>query len=215
MRFRGRPSPALVVAVLALFVAASGGAWAAGGVPGTGDGTSMAQKKKKKKKAKAKRGPRGKRGLKGPSGGNGAQGPRGAAGFQGARGAQGPQGPIGPSAAFNRRQAGPLSIAAAIEPAVIGTNLSVPTGSYVVNVSMDLAGNQAGQIVSCDLRLNNNPLAEGTVRTSGAVFGHMMTLTGATTNGGNLRVACAVDVGSAQARTISMTAIRVGSLTTP
>jgi Collagen triple helix repeat (20 copies) len=73
------PSPAMIVACVALFAALGGTGYAAGNL--VHKATASA--------AKAKRGPRGKRG---PAG---AQGPIGAPGPKGATGAEGPQGPKG------------------------------------------------------------------------------------------------------------------------
>jgi hypothetical protein len=72
------PSPALVVAMLALFVALGGTGYAASQVGG-GDHAVAAKKK-------VKRGPRGPRGLRGPQG---LQGDKGAPGTPGAKGANG------------------------------------------------------------------------------------------------------------------------------
>jgi hypothetical protein len=108
-----RPSPALVVAVLALLVALSGTAVAAGVVPLakralTADKAKLANNAKKlggltaTQLSARMRGPRGVAGPQGPKGDPGPAGPLGAAGPQGATGATGPkgdQGPAGPATA--------------------------------------------------------------------------------------------------------------------
>ena len=85
MRKFATPSPALVISMVALFVALGGTGYAASQAGG-GD---HAAKVKKINVKHGKRGPRGLRGLTGPRGAQGAQGPRGATGAQGARGADG------------------------------------------------------------------------------------------------------------------------------
>ena len=83
------PSPALVIACLALFVALGGSGYAATHMA-SGKARAVAASSKS-----AKWGPRGKRGPAGPAGAAGpvaAQGERGPAGAAGARGPQGPQG---------------------------------------------------------------------------------------------------------------------------
>ena len=100
------PRPALVIASIALFVALSGGAFAAGIVPlarhavtaGTATnalklgGKTPAQIKASLRGARGLQGPRGSQGPAGPKGDTGAAGPSGP---QGATGSQGPQGPKG------------------------------------------------------------------------------------------------------------------------
>ena len=79
-----RPSPALVIACVALFVAASGGAWAA-----TTTQTGTRATTATPGKPKMKRGPRGFRGRQGPAGHRGVRGPAGLAGTPGLAGAPG------------------------------------------------------------------------------------------------------------------------------
>jgi Collagen triple helix repeat (20 copies) len=85
MRKLATPSPALVISMVALFVALGGTGYAASQAGG-GDHAAAAKKNNVKH---GKRGPRGLRGLTGPRGAQGAQGPQGATGAQGARGADG------------------------------------------------------------------------------------------------------------------------------
>jgi hypothetical protein len=98
------PSPALVIAVLALFVALGGTAVAAGVVPLakralTADKAKVADNAKKlggktpRQIAAQMRGPRGVAGTQGPKG---ETGPAGPAGPQGSAGPQGPKGATGP-----------------------------------------------------------------------------------------------------------------------
>ena len=85
MRKLATPSPALVISMVALFVALGGTGYAASQAGG-GDHAAAAKKTNVKH---GKRGPRGLRGLTGPRGAPGTQGPQGATGAQGARGAAG------------------------------------------------------------------------------------------------------------------------------
>jgi hypothetical protein len=105
-RVRRLPSPALVVAVAALFLALTGGAVAAGIVPlarhaHTADSATVARNAKHlggKTAAEIAASVRGPRGLQGPAGlvgPAGAAGPTGPKGDIGATGAPGPQGPAG------------------------------------------------------------------------------------------------------------------------
>jgi hypothetical protein len=76
---RSYPSPALIIACLALFVAMGGTGYAATQLP-SGQGLATASK------SAAKRGPRGPRGPQGPEGLQGLQGPQGIPGTPGKAG---------------------------------------------------------------------------------------------------------------------------------
>jgi hypothetical protein len=80
MRKFATQSPALAIAMLALFVALGGTGYAASQASGGGDHATAA------KKSKAKRGPRGPRGFRGPQGLQGSQGPQGTPGTNGVKG---------------------------------------------------------------------------------------------------------------------------------
>lgn len=106
MRLR-LPRPATVIAVIALFAALSGGAWASGVVPlarhaYTADRATNSKKLGGKTLAQLRaslrgaRGPAGPAGTTGPAGATGPAGPAGPKGDTGSTGAQGPQGPTGP-----------------------------------------------------------------------------------------------------------------------
>lgn len=90
-RFREQLGTAgLIVAIVALVAALTGGAIAA-----TSDSGQATASAKGKSKAKAKQGPRGKPGKPGPAGPAGPQGPAGAKGDNGAAGANGKDGTNG------------------------------------------------------------------------------------------------------------------------
>lgn len=106
------PSPAMIIALLALFIAMGGSAYAAFNLPANSVGTKqikngavnsekvkdyslLARDFKPGQLATGARGPQGATGGRGPQGATGAQGPQGATGPQGPRGATGPQGTQG------------------------------------------------------------------------------------------------------------------------
>lgn len=107
---RHRPSPALVIACLALAVALGGTSYAAVTLPRNSVGTAQLKRnavtsvKVKNfsllrtdfKRGQLPAGPRGPQGLQGPQGPQGLQGPKGDKGDQGIQGIQGIQGPPGP-----------------------------------------------------------------------------------------------------------------------
>jgi Collagen triple helix repeat (20 copies) len=95
MRRRALPSPAMVVALMALFVALGGTGYAASGAL-SDDSSPQATVARRGRRA-SNRGPRGFRGFRGATG---ATGPAGPAGAQGTQGTQGPAGPAGTAKAF-------------------------------------------------------------------------------------------------------------------
>ena len=117
------PSPALVIALIALFVALGGTGYAASQVGG--DHATAAKKTKVKQ---GKRGPRGPRGPQGPRGLQGLTGPQGP---QGAQGPQGPQGATGPQGAAGSPASGML----------LGRGVNVPAGTSFLAPSGQLASN--------------------------------------------------------------------------
>jgi hypothetical protein len=98
---RHRPSPAMVVALIALFVTLGGVGYAAVTLPRNSVGAAQLKKgavtppKVAKKTIALFRGQRGPRGAAGDRGPQGAQGPQGPVGAQGPSGAAGPAGPSG------------------------------------------------------------------------------------------------------------------------
>jgi hypothetical protein len=105
------PSPALVIAMLALFVALGGTGYAASQAGG-GDHATTA------KKTKVKRGPRGPRGLRGPQGPQGKDGTQGPAGKNGANG----------SSAFGALLGRGVNVPA-------GTSFLAPSGQLAANAN--------------------------------------------------------------------------------
>jgi hypothetical protein len=98
-------NPSTAIAILALILATTGGAFAAsspgksgsGSGSGSGGGKPNTETLASAARAKSKAGPRGKTGPKGPAGAKGATGPAGAAGAAGAAGGKGETGPQGPA----------------------------------------------------------------------------------------------------------------------
>ena len=97
---RFRPSPALIVACLALALSLGGVSYAALRLPANSVGSRQVINgsllKADFKSGQLARGARGLRGLAGAAGPAGPAGPAGAAGAQGVQGVQGVQGPAGP-----------------------------------------------------------------------------------------------------------------------
>lgn len=101
MHRRAMPSPAMVIALIALFVALGGTGYAASGA--LNDGGSAQATAAARRGRRSHRGPRGFRGGTGATGPAGPQGPagqQGPAGPQGPQGAQGQQGSAGTAKAF-------------------------------------------------------------------------------------------------------------------
>ncbi len=189
-----RPSPALIVAAIALFVAIGGGAWAATGSPNS---ARSARATNPKASTTASRGPRG---------------PRGYRGYRGYRG------PAGPSDGFVINVAPQQRLDAGSDTKVAQLSLTV-RGSYIVTAATELAGNAATtlNLASCTLLQNSNPVAEGSadLPANVAAFDEEMTLTAAvdTGNGSNVSLTCNPD-GLGFARHVVITAVRVGTLHT-
>lgn len=87
MRRRTMPSPAMVIALIALFVALGGTGYAATSLTANGSATTAAARRHH-------------RSLRGPRGFRGRTGPQGPVGPQGPQGAQGVQGPAGTAKAY-------------------------------------------------------------------------------------------------------------------
>ena len=200
-----RPSPALIVAAIALFVAIGGGAWAA-----TGSTKSARYARATNPKASiASRGPRGRRGPRG------FRGPRGSTGL---RGSTGGQGPAGPSDGFVINVPQQQGLTAGSDTRIAQLSLNVG-GSYIVTAVTELAGNASASLnlASCTLLQNANPVAVGSadLPPGVAAFDDEMTLTAAvgTSNGTNVSLTCNPD-GLGFARHVVITAVRVGTLHT-
>jgi hypothetical protein len=162
-RVRGHLSVANVVAGTALFVALSGGAYAAtiaGFVSGSGriqgcvksNGTLTVVKAGKKC---AKHTTSLVFNAKGAAGAPGAKGAGGAAGAQGATGATGVTGPAGSAGAANgfSTQTSPTALIVVLGvgiPTPVGS-MAVPAGNFVVHADVQVENSGANSVVSCVL----------------------------------------------------------------
>ena len=215
-----RPSPALIVAAIALFVAIGGGAWAATGSPKS----ARYARATNPKASIASRGPRGRRGPRGFRGQRGFTGLLGSTGATGGQGPAGPpgstggQGPAGPSDGFVINVPQQQGLTAGSDTRIAQLSLNVG-GSYIVTAATELAGNASASLnlASCTLLQNANPVAVGSadLPPSVAAFDDEMTLTAAvdTSNGTNVSLTCNPD-GLGFARDVVITAVRVGTLHT-
>ena len=154
---RSLPSPALVIACLALFVALGGTGYAATQLS-EGQGQATASKK-----AKGKQGPRGPKGPKGAKGATGATGApgtsglpgqKGAAGASGATGAAGVPGERGPSdGAFASVEGGNTEIGKSAGEAKAIVSLPLTAGKWIVTGAASLT-NVSGKLHSAWCSLN-------------------------------------------------------------
>jgi hypothetical protein len=150
------PSPALIVAMIALFVSLTGTGMAAkafltGGdiIDGSLTGKDIKQgsilkadlKKGVIPKLSAARGARGATGPQGPGGPQGPQGPGGPQGPQGAQGGPGPQGPPGPSNGYEQKLSAAVNGTSGVNRTLTLSNL--PAGAYAI-FGKALIGTTAG-----------------------------------------------------------------------
>jgi len=154
------PSPAMIVAVIALIAALGGTGYAAStlthGKSPSASAAAKKKKKKKKKKRKGRRGPRGPRGFRGPVG---PQGPKGATGAAGATG------PTGPSGTGTIQQSGLVK--------ATGTS-GGNSVTLVTNGSLQVLGvctKSGGGTVSAVIQLKNNGGSAASVQDNGHTSG--------------------------------------------
>jgi len=115
------------------------------------------------------------------------------------------------SEGFATSQPGQIALTAATSTTIASLNLPAG-GSYIVIATAELGNNAAtANLVGCQLRENGTLLASGAANLAPlAVFSQETALTGAS-GGGTVTLACEPEKG-AQARNRVMTAVRVGSL---
>jgi hypothetical protein len=135
MRWWKAPSPALVISLIALFVALGGTTYAATSLPKNSVGTAQLKKGAVTKQKISKKTIGALRGSRGPQGPKGDQGIQGAKGDQGIQGAKGDTGPRGPSDAYSTTT--PF--------------LTVPAGNYVVQAKEGLTGGTGAVELDCTL----------------------------------------------------------------
>ena len=139
---RSIPSPAFVIACVALFVAMGGTGYAATQFAAGQEGATAS-------KAKAKRGPRGKAGPAGP------------AGAKGATGSQGPKGDTGPagantSSAFAQNAAVISSIGGTLVPMVTTSITTHSTGNILASGSVELFGETSDEKATCRIKIGTS-----------------------------------------------------------
>ena len=185
-----RPSPALVVATIALFIAGGGGAWAASDHGSTGP---------RRAHAASSTGPRG---------------PRGPRGFTGKTGARGQAGAPGPSNGFVVSVPQTQPLVAGDDTTVV--QLSLPaSGSFVVTAATSLGNATTSENpVSCTLLQNANPVGAAAANLPGeTLFAATVTIPAAVNaaNGRNIQLSCNPD-SAANVRASVITAVQVGTL---
>src|SRR3954454_16589318 len=135
-----RPSPALLLALIALFVALGGASYAAVTINGKSikNGTITGKKIKNRTLTTKKLSTSAVKSLRGQTGARGTQGPQGLPGSSGAKGDKGDKGDPGPSAAFSahREAISPPVLPASADTTVV--TLAVPAGKYAINAKVDM-----------------------------------------------------------------------------
>ncbi|HEV3229851.1 MAG TPA: hypothetical protein VGY97_10285 [Solirubrobacteraceae bacterium] len=198
-----RPSPALAISLIALFISLGGTGYA---VSGVGHSPATVAKKKKHKKVTLIPGPQGAQGLRGPQG---LQGIQGGAGLQGGPGLDGAR---GPSDAYHSYHAscdcgGPTSV-----------TVVVPAGDYAAWAT-DAAFNSdaAAQTTTCTLASSSDTTA-GHSHTALAQQQPPSTGSSVETqtvlhlpSGGSITASCTATSGSVNLSNLRLTAIQVGA----
>ena len=142
MSRRSLPSPALVIACLALFVALGGTGYAATHLAATHPAANLAASGRQATPHAAPRGPQGLRGPQGATGAPGAKGDAGAAGAAGGAGPPGPPGPAGPAG-----PAGPQGIPGPAGPEGSGSD---PAVSYKESTATRVSGEDVVVVAECE-----------------------------------------------------------------
>jgi len=146
----GSPSPALVVSLLALFVALAGTTYAATSLPKNSVGTAQLKNGAVTKKKISRTTRTALKGNRGPQGPNGATGPPGLQGMRGMQGLKGDTGATGPSASFQNIEEGNLNIGATGSAHITLTSLTLSgPSSYLINATGSLFPN-GGPSSNCD-----------------------------------------------------------------
>jgi hypothetical protein len=200
-----RPSPALIIACIALAVALSGASYAAIIIPRNSVGT-LQLKPNAVNTFKVLNGSLIRADFKA---GQIPAGPPGPAGPAGAAGAAGPAGPAGPSDAFSKFANGPIVIPGA--PATL-TSLSVPAGKYVAIAKLYTSIAAGAGVVTCTLEAGPDTDKSQTYVTATAPFAIALNVVHEFTNGGSIDVKCSTSAGAPTANFIKVTAIKVGNL---
>jgi Collagen triple helix repeat (20 copies) len=228
-----RPSPALVIAVLALIAAMSGSAVADGvhavaaqlkkGAVTTReikDGSVRLADIDKKDRASLK-GAAGAPGAPGATGAKGAAGAPGAQGAAGDSGATGPAGPIGPSNVFEVTRSSDGGFADSSIHTVI-TRADLPAGAYLLTARAGFSNSSpppSGSVVHCDLLLDGaaTTAANGLIPSNGGTTQLSLDASRTLAAGTDVALRCSVnDVASSLNWNVSdmtIQALKVGAAT--
>lgn len=226
------PTPSLVVAGVALFVALGGSAVAATLIKtkdiansavtsgkirnGTITLTDInARTRASLKGAKGESGSAGSagapgsQGAKGSDGAGGARGADGADGTNGANGAPGTDGSDGIIAPLSATQGATPLLTATPPTAVV--ELTVPSGNYVVLAKTQVTHTGAGDTVECVLKAGSTPIDRVSMKTLPALAAIPMSMQAVTTSAATqLSVECDVTTAGGQASSSSLIAIPIG-----
>jgi hypothetical protein len=143
---RSIPSPAFVIACVALFVAMGGTGYAATQLATGQEGATASKKAKGKRGPAGPQGPRGEQGPKGDQGPRGEQGPKGAAGTNGAN----------TSSASAQNAAVISSLGTGFTPVVSTTITTHSTGNILASGSAELVGANAEEVGQCIIKINTS-----------------------------------------------------------
>jgi len=195
---KGRPSPALVVAIVALFVAFSGTATAALVMTGKNikDGTITGKDVKNRTLRTKKLSKKAIGSLKGKAGLSGERGAAGATGATGPAGPAGQAGPAGPSKSYVDNFAEPIT-----DQFTRVMQVAVEPGSYTAQVNLEVHATGPNGQVECRFRaLGGTPtllgysgvLFLGDVPASGHIDSRFISLGGGFTSpeGGIVEMVC-------------------------
>lgn len=214
MKYLGRlrPSPAMVVASLALLVALAGTGYAAIRLPANSVGTAQL-KNGAVTAVKVKRGTLLNSDFKAGQLPRGARGFTGSPGPPGPAGSPGPAGPPGPSNGFVFSKAGAVGVGSS--SATIAS-LSLPAGNYLVSAkAVLLSAGPKGTTVTCKLVAGaatdqaSTRLGDGTdVNQTQALIAPA-----ALSAAGSATLSCSTSGGTAEASQIAVAAVQVATLT--
>ena len=221
-----RPSPALVVAIIAVIAACAGTAVAArilitsskqikNGVITKADLSTALRKQLRK----GRPGPAGAVGPKGDTGATGAKGDTGAAGTPGTNGTNGDTGPIGPSSATLFRVDNPSG------PAFGGLGAlqldsTLPAGSYAVTAKVRVDADSGAVTVTCTLTVGTEQdYGQATLGPGGGQVANdviVMELVATLADTGPVQVNCTRNsaINTAPLSRLRVLAVKVGSVTT-
>jgi len=229
-----RPTPSIVIAGAALFIALGGSAVAANGLIRSGDIAPGAVTSQAIRDGAVKPndlstateellqgapGERGRTGPAGAAGSNGANGPNGANGIDGKNGTNGSNGTDGTDGTDGiDGTIAPLSATKAqtllptASPLLAVVELAVPAGKYVVLAKTQLSHTGAGDTVECVLKAGGTTIDQVAMKTMPALAAMPASMQAVTTvaSPSQLSVQCKVSVANGAADFSSLIAIPTG-----